>query len=230
MKQSEFERQIADYLAEHPEFFERHADLFRQLPIPHACGSAVSLIERQRDLLRTQNAQLRTRLQELVQVARDNDCLSRRMQRLNLVLIEARRLDELLLGVRGVLREEFAADFTALRLALPLAGADLAEPDLLGPAALDALRPLLQNGKPWCGRLSLVRARGLFDEAAAEVASTALVPLSGGTDWQGVLAIGSRQAERFGPAMGTVFLSRIGELVSHALDLHLFPLDSRAAT
>lgn len=220
------EQRIADYLLDHPDFFERHPDTLARLRVPHSCGTAVSLIERQLGLLREQNARLRTKLQELVQVARDNDCLSKRMQHLNLVLIEARSLDELMLGVQGVLRDEFSADFTALRLSTPQPGLD--EQSRLGPAALEALRPLLRGGKPWCGRLGLSRARWLFADAAEQVASAALVPLSNGADWQGLLAIGSRDEERFGAGMGTVFLGRIGELVGHALNIHLYPVDSTA--
>lgn len=222
------EQRIADYLLAHPDFFERHPRVLEQLRVPHPSGSAVSLIERQRDLLRTENDKLRARLQELVRVARDNDSLSRRMQQLNLALIEARQLDELMLGVQSVLRDEFSADFTALRLALPSGRSGLAEHDRLSMAALESLRPLLHGGRPWCGRLGSEQARWLFDEAAAEVASAALVPLGADADWRGVLAIGSRRVERFGDGMGTVFLGRIGELVSHALRLHLCPLDSSA--
>lgn len=228
MSEHEPERRIAEYLLAHPDFFERHPRVLEQLRVSHPSGAAVSLIERQRDLLRTENDKLRGRLQELVRVARDNDSLSQRMQQLGLALIEARRLDELISGVQGVLRDEFGADFTALRLALPVGQSGLAEYDRLSPAALEGLRSLLRGGRPWCGRLGPEQARWLFDEAATEVASAAVVPLGTDTDWRGVLAIGSRRAERFGLGMGTVFLGRIGELVGHALRLHLCPMDSSA--
>jgi uncharacterized protein YigA (DUF484 family) len=228
MSEHEPERRIAEYLLAHPDFFERHPRVLEQLRVSHPSGAAVSLIERQRDLLRAENHKLRDRLQDLVQVARDNDSLSKHMQQLNLALIEARRLDELVLGVQSVLRDEFGADFTALRLAMSSGRAGLADSDRLTIPALEALRPLLHGKRPWCGRLGPDQARWLFDEVASEVASTALLPLSADADWQGVLAIGSRCPERFAPGMGTVFLSRIGELVSHAVNLHLCPLDSSA--
>jgi hypothetical protein len=68
--------------------------------------------------------------------------------------------------------------------------------------------------------LTSQQTRYLFDDAAAQIASTALVPL-GGFDWKGLMGIGSRDHRRFHPGMGTLFLSRIGELISHALQLHL---------
>ena len=62
---AELERQVADYLRAHPDFFDRHAELLAALRIPHGAGKAVSLVERQLGLLRGQSDQLRARLPEL---------------------------------------------------------------------------------------------------------------------------------------------------------------------
>ncbi|MDX1604641.1 MAG: DUF484 family protein [Candidatus Competibacterales bacterium] len=221
----QWERQVADYLLAHPEFFERHLDVLERLRLPHPCRPAISLLERQLARLQEQNRGLRERLQELVRIARDNDCLSERMQNLHRVLIEARHLDELLLGVQVVLRDEFAADCTALRLVAGVGGREPGEHERLAPAALDLCREQMRQRKPWCGRPGSQLVRSLF-EADAEVASVALVPLLSGGDWLGVLAIGSRDPERFHPGAGTVFLSRLGELVAYALNLHLYPAGS----
>lgn len=221
------ERRIAAYLEKHPDFFERHLEVLEQLRIPHPCRPAVSLLERQLARLREQNAGLRVRLQELLQAARANDGLAERMHNLHLALIDARCLDDLMLAVLGVLRDDFNAEFAVLRLATRQQALDDAA--RLAPGALEALRPLLRGTRPWCGRISPQRSRWLFDEAAAEVGSAALVPLSATGDWQGVLAIGSRDVERFAAGLGTVYLARIGELVSQALNFYLYPSDSAAS-
>jgi uncharacterized protein YigA (DUF484 family) len=44
------------------------------------------------------------------------------------------------------------------------------------------------------------------------------------------LAVASQDPERFYPAMGTLFLSRMGELISHALQAHLHPLPETASS
>lgn len=218
------ERVISEYLRAHPEFFNRHSDLLDTLQIPHECGSAISLIERQLQHLRQQNAQLRKKLRDLVKVARENDSLSKRMQHLHLALIECRQLDDMLIGVKSVLRDQFNADFTSFRLALShSADGLLTENDRLSPAALSVFRAVFDSGKPLCGRLTIQQRQHLFDDAAADVASVALIPL-GGMDWKGLLAIGSGDDGRFHPAMGTLFLSRIGELIGYALQPHLHAL------
>ena len=56
--------------------------------------------------------------------------------------------------------------------------------------------------------------------SCATVASAALIPLGGG-EWRGLLVVGSVNPGRFHPGVGTLFLERIGELVSQALQARL---------
>jgi uncharacterized protein YigA (DUF484 family) len=223
------EQAVAEYLTEHPEFFASHPELLESLRIPHPCRPAVSLVERQIMQFREQNAQLRSRLLDLVSVARENDCLSARMQRLTLTLIEAAGLDELLQGVKGVLRDEFNADFAALRLAAePVEQPLVREEEFFTLDALSPFESVLRSDRPLCGQLSADQADCLFGDTAASVASAALIPLLG-IGWSGILSIGSRDVNRFHPGMGTLFLSRMGELVSHALRPHLRSLPVNSA-
>ena len=80
----------------------------------------------------------------------------------------------------------------------------------------EALRPFaefLQAGEPLCGRLQADKLDLLFGARAAEVQSSALLPL--GT--RGMLAIGSSDANRFYPGMGTLFLRLLSETLVAAL-------------
>jgi len=70
------EQSVADYLRRHPCFFEDKPTLLVDLRVPHATGSAVSLVERQVAVLREGNAGLQKQLKELVQVARENGQLN----------------------------------------------------------------------------------------------------------------------------------------------------------
>ena len=215
------EQTIAAYLRAYPDFFTRHLELLESLRIPHSCRPAQSLLERQIALLREQNSQLREKLHELLGVARDNECLSKRMQSLTLGLIEATDLDEMLLTIQCVLRDEFNADFIALRLAArPLQNDSMLEREFASAQDLQMFAKLLLADRPFCGRLTAEQTLSLFDDAAPCIASVALVPLRG-SDWSGLLAIGSMDQSRFHSGIGTVFLTRIGELISHALQPYL---------
>jgi uncharacterized protein len=210
---------VVDYLLSHPEFFEARADLLGKLKIPHPTGSAVSLIERQVEVLRQQHRQLERKLVDLIEVARANDTLIERIHRLALALLEGASLPERLYALQEQLRERFGAD----EVSVFLLHSKKQQTDA-GPArwltaddsGLDQFRELLKSGKPHVGRLRPPQLEFLFGEQAERIASAALVPL-GDKGALGLLAVGSHEADRFGPTLGTAFLVRIGELVSAAL-------------
>jgi hypothetical protein len=210
---------VVDYLLGHPEFFESHAELLTKLKIPHPTGHAVSLIERQVEVLRQQHRQLERKLVDLIEVARANDTLIERIHRLALALLEAPALPERLYALQEELRERFGAD----EVSVFLLHADKQDVDA-GPArwlspddaGIEQFRELLKSGKPHVGRLRPPQLEFLFGDQAERIASAALVPL-GDKGTLGLLAVGSHDLERFSPTLGTAFLTRISELVSAAL-------------
>lgn len=213
------EQAIVNYLRTHPEFFNRHLDLLETLSIPHPCQPAVSLIERQLRQLRDHNTQLHKKLKELLDVARENGHLVNRMQRLTIMLIKQREIKGMLLGVKTVLREEFNADFITLQLTHDAA-------ELAGEACLSAngqalFQSILHSGRPRCGRFTQGQINTLFGETGHHIASAALVPLRG-REWCGLLGVGSQDEHHFHPGMGILFLKSMGELISQALQTHLY--------
>ena len=52
MSQRLDENQVAEWLSQNPNFFEKHTWLLEKLIVPHQRGSAVSLVERQTSMLR----------------------------------------------------------------------------------------------------------------------------------------------------------------------------------
>ncbi|WP_164247913.1 DUF484 family protein, partial [Stenotrophomonas maltophilia] len=81
------------YLSQHPEFFVEHDELIPELRIPHQPGDAVSLVERQVRLLRERNIEMRHRLSQLMDVARENDRLFDKTRRLVHDLLDATSLE-----------------------------------------------------------------------------------------------------------------------------------------
>ncbi|MGD8999317.1 MAG: DUF484 family protein [Granulosicoccaceae bacterium] len=216
------EKDAADYLRKHPDFFEKHIDLLAELRLPHKTGEAVSLIERQVNVLRDNNQKLEQKLKNLIQIARDNDRLNSRTQRLALTLLEASSLDEVYYGLQEALLNDFGADCITLRL--------FAEPgdkrglDEIFISRHDSTMQLFEKfftaNKPICGPLAASQAQYLFAERAERISSAALVPICD-SECYGLLAIGSEDPRRFHPAMGTVFLSHIGDMVGRCLRHHL---------
>jgi uncharacterized protein YigA (DUF484 family) len=209
------EQAVVDYLLAHPDFFERHADLLATLSIQHASGSAVSLVERQLGLLRGKGEQLRTQLQQLITVARENEVLHDRLHRLTLALLDARDLAAL----QDILRRELQAHFQADAVALRQAPAEeLQRPPDPGQSGARLLRELIATGKPRCGPLGEAELAYFFGADATGSRSVALIPLFG-PRLTGALAIGSNDPERFHPGKATDFLTRLGEVVAKTVQV-----------
>jgi len=202
---------VAEYLAAHPEFFERHPDLVAELRVPHATGQAVSLIEYQVGVLRDQLWTERQRLAQLIARARDFEALSARLHELSLRLMTAQDLEQVETLLREVLCRQFDAEAVTLKL-FPLKSDAIANAD----PEVAAFVQFLDRERSLCGPLDPERNGILFDEQREPIGSAALIPIRT-DDRSGVLAIGSRDRRRFDTDMGTDLLDRLGEIVSQKL-------------
>jgi uncharacterized protein YigA (DUF484 family) len=206
---------IAAYLRHHPEFFVEHEELLPALRIPHQRGDTVSLVERQLKLLRDRNIEMRHRLSQLMDVARDNDRLFDKTRRLILALMDASSLEEVVIAVEDSLREEFQVPFVSLILfsdnPMPV-GRWVSIAD-----AQKAIGGLISGDKTVCGALREHELTFLFGrEQGEQIGSTAVVALIH-QGLHGVLAIGSRDPQYYKSSVGTLFLSYIAEVLGRVL-------------
>jgi uncharacterized protein YigA (DUF484 family) len=206
--------EIADYLRANPSFFEDHADVIGELSLPHPHGGhAIPLAERQILALRDKNAELESKLRELIAYGNANDSISEKVHRSTLALFAAPDLETTLAVLTHSLAEDFAVPNVAVRLwgrvpeqsYLPELAAVSAE--TRGYA--DAL------GTPYCGPEAAFETSEWFDNAD-QLASYAYLPLRT-THTFGLLSLASADAERFQPGMGTLYLMRLAELASVAI-------------
>jgi uncharacterized protein YigA (DUF484 family) len=214
----ETEQAVADYLRHNPDFFERHIYMLKSLRVPHPTGAAVSLIERQVDVLRNENRELSRQLADMIEVARENDQVSARMQRLALALMGTCSLSEALEALSSALREDFDTDFVEIRVIHPQQPSDSRCPQLVQESdpGLAAFENFFAAAQPLCGRLRNEQLEYLFGESGQDVCSTALIPFRN-TDLRGMVAVGSHDRDRFQAGMGTLFLGYLGELVGRAI-------------
>jgi uncharacterized protein YigA (DUF484 family) len=216
---------VAEYLRRNPGFLNAHPTLLEVLEVPHPVGEAVSMVEYQVRALKARNEELKERLNALVRNARDNEDIGRRVHRLCLNLLQCNGIDETFACMHQCFSDAFHADFSVVRLfAKPADAADarLGEFVALQPGQssmagmADAFAEILRKGKPVCGELPTALLEHLLGEQAGEVRSGALVPL-GGAEPFGVLALCSREPERFKQGTGTIFLQQTGDIVSRAV-------------
>ena len=217
------EQAVCEYLAAHPDFFERNARVLGKLRIPHETGGTVSLVERQVSMLRQKEMKLERQLRELIQVARDNDVLAEKIHKLGIHLLAADGLNATVAAVEEAMRAGFGADQAVLVLFGNPDGFDdvdagrffrvvQREDEALGPFST-----FLKGSGPRCGQVRDAQRNFLFKADAEDIGSVALVPL-GNKASIGFLAIGSVDSNRFHPGMSIDFLTRVGDLISGALN------------
>ena len=204
---------IAAFLQEHPGFFIEHAEVFATLQVPHPHGSrAISLGERQIMTLRERNRELEWRMNELVRNASASESIGAHIAKWCCRLLsesEPQRVPgEIALG----LAEQFDLNHVALRL-WNLSGSR----QRLRRAG--KRRPARLRRQPEGAVLRhrhRLRGRGLAGRQAQVAGPGAAAPGSRRPQ-RGPLVLGSDDAERFSPDMGTTFLESIGQLASAAL-------------
>jgi len=208
--------EVAAFLRRHPRFLQQFPDLAVSLVVPREEGSAASLASYQLEVLRDKNRELSRRLQDLFANAQENERLSVRTHQLTLALMRQKTPADTLRAMAATLAEDFNGDLVRLVVFHPIDGLDdtewlqvIAQDD----ARLQPFRDCLADGEPLCGRLQPEKHALLYGMRAEEVQSTALLPLPG----VGLIAVGSRDTNRFFPGMGTLFLRMMGESLATAL-------------
>jgi len=211
-----FAEDVADYLKSNPSFFEQYADLLAQIYVPHPHGGrTVSLAERQMLTLRDKNRQTEAKLAELIAFGEENDAISEKVHRLAVGLIAAETFQAVIHLLNFHLRDDFSVPHVALCLwNVPEGVGDLPE----FAAVSEELQVFAETlGRPYCGSTAGFGTASWFGEHANHVRSQALIALRNGGGTIGMIALGSEEAQRFYADMGTLYLERLGEMVSAAL-------------
>jgi uncharacterized protein YigA (DUF484 family) len=209
--------EVAAWLRRHPTFLQQFPDLALTLVVPREVGPTASLASYQLEVLRDKNRELSRRLGELSSNALENERLAVRVHQLTLALMRQDSRATTLAAMAASLEEDFHGDLVRIVVLGPMPP-ELADASWLQAIAADSshlvpFRDCLADGEPICGRLQPQKNALLYASRADEVGSSALLPLPG----VGLVAVGSRDGNRFYPGMGTLFLRMMGESLAAAL-------------
>ena len=214
------EDDIANYLANTPDFFARHAQLLAavQLSSPHGTR-AVSLQERQAEMLREKIKALEHRIMDMVRHGNENVIIADRLHRW------ARKLFQVQSGkaLPATIAAEIQNQFMVPQVAIKVWDVDSRYGcEALSQGVSDDARTFASSlTQPYCGVNSGFEAVNWLDDTAMAM-SVALIPLRDGSangtgPAFGMLVLASPDPQRFQSGMGTDFLERIAELASAAL-------------
>lgn len=211
------EDDIANFLANTPDFFERHAELLATVQLSSGHGSrAVSLQERQAGMLREKIKGLEMRVVEMIRHGHDNEGIAEKMHSWTRQLMQTVHARDLPAAVVQGLTDGFEVPQAAIRV-WNMNAIYLDEGFTAGVSA-DVKSFAASLDAPYCGVNSGFEAVNWLPEPKLAV-SVALIPLraEAASPVSGLLVLASPDAERFDSEMGTDFLQRLGGLAGAAL-------------
>lgn len=206
---------VLAYLRAHPDFLSQHGEIFSAITVPHPHGGqAITLAERQLHALRDKIRLLELKLAELIRFGEENDEIGEKVHHLTLQLLAAEDYLSLRYALLNGLSEDFAIPHVALRIWNSVIQRDDKDFAEVG----EEIRFLAGDmAQPYCGVPNQLEVLEWFGESAPHVRSLAMIPLRRDAQVFGLLVLASEEAERFYPEMGTLYLSRIGDLAAWAL-------------
>jgi uncharacterized protein YigA (DUF484 family) len=168
------EREVADFLLSNPGFFARHAELLATIKLTSPHGNrAISLQERQMEMLREKNKQLERRLAELMRHGHENDSIVSRLTDWTARIVAERCAHALPQTLIGGLAEVFEIPAVALRI-WDLASSH-ADADFAASVGEEIRRFASSLTLPYCGpNTGFAAAQWLSQPQAAGNASLAL--------------------------------------------------------
>ena len=211
--------QIAEFFRANPDFFESNVDVLLAINVTHPHGGrTVSIPERQLIATREKVKLLETKLSELITFGQENDTVSEKIHALTLALVGCASFEQLIDTLYLDLLDNFQVPHVAVRfwdVALP----EKSTPEFQ-PVAAELVQFVEAMTGPYCGSHPVYETHLWFGEHAPHLKSYALIPLKKDATF-GLLLMASENADRFYADMGTIFLTRIGDVFAHCLARHL---------
>lgn len=215
------EDEIVNYLVHTPGFFERNAQVLAsiQLTSPHG-QRAVSLQERQMEMLRDKIRGLERRIMDMIRHGQENEAIAERLHRWVRAVLLAH--DDAILPdvLLERLRHEFMIPQAAVRIwgtaQQPLREGLADQLDVAQPVSDDAKSFAGSLSVPYCGLNSGFEASKWLEDGAS-ITSLALLPLHHEGECFGLLVLGSPDPTRYTADMGIDFLHQVGDIAGAAL-------------
>ena len=194
---------FADFLAENPSIFQQYPELLERVSLSDSRTTS-SLLERQIAALKERLAAQKMTQAELFQNARENEEISNQFSDVISQLIGCENLSQFASEFPRVLRQTFAIDQVSIKTS-----ASVSRRPSETKGYEETLRRLNGNRSMCDNRWPSQIMQLFFND---DIQSAALVPLSTDTSnvTLGVLALGSRDLERYTNDLGTAHLDRLG--------------------
>jgi hypothetical protein len=212
---------VVEFLAAHSDFFVGREQLLQSLTLVQDNGNTVSLVERQASMLREQNAETRSKLDELLAAAESNHDVFDKCRALILSLISSHDSDSFF----SALENSFNQEFKSTAYSLIIFGNTPRQINhftsvVNESSAAEYVGALMRATEPTMGVLRPAEQDFLFRHASDKVRSAAVLavridePIA-------LLAIGSEDKDYFKSGLGTLFIGFVADALALLLPRHI---------
>lgn len=194
---------LTNYLRRHPTIFQSHPELLEFVSLSDS-RNASSLLERQISVLKERLLAQKMQQAELFQNARENEEISNQFSDVISQLISCTNLSEFASEFPRTLRHTFAIDQVSIKTSQSVTRRPSES------SGYEETLRRLNNNRSLCDNRWPSNIMQLFFND--DILSAALIPLHthNGQNPLGVLALGSRDAERYTNDLGTAHLDKLG--------------------
>mgnify|MGYP001216374069 CR=1 FL=1 len=212
-------KEVVEYLILNPEFLVDNPEVLSSLRVDHDSGAAVSLIQKQVEILRKNYNSTSNNLLNFLEEAKNNENIFSLTKRLTLDLINTSSIEEVISITEKAFKEDFQTTdckfifFKEKNKALPKGR--VKDPD----KSKHILGDLIKENKTYRGALHQDQSNFIFNKKQ-KVVDAILTPLSC-SYIKGYLALGSDKIGKFDESKDSLFLDFITEVASILIDKHL---------
>lgn len=212
-------KQVEEFLVLNPDFLSNNSHILDSIEIVHKTGGAVSLIQKQVEVLRKNYESTSGNLLELLEIAKANEGIFEKTKKLILDLIVCKNLTDVIATTENSFLKKFQADACKVLFFKE-------NPNLPRGRILDAKRAHKQIGKKYnasdiyCGPLDQQESGYIFDKKT-KIKDCVLVPIKN-TVCPGILALGSKNEDTYSKENDSLFLEFVAETLSRLIDRNNF--------
>ena len=203
-KQSQFNYDdLTQFLRDNPDIFQQHPELLENLNLSDT-RDAPSLLERQITTLKNRLSEFHSQHSDFIEVARENEQISDTFTDVICQLIAYNNLSEFSSELPKLIRNAFEIDEVTFK-----STQSLSHKANESQGFNDALRRLRSNQATCDNRWPSNILSIFFSDS---IKSAALIPMTTDSkgDILGILALGSKNSDRYSNELGTAHLNRLG--------------------
>lgn len=219
------EKEVINFLLENPDFFLKNPDALEKLEIRHESGEAVSLIEKQVEIIKKKNILTSSRLSEFLTNAEYNQQLFIKVKKLVMLILEENNLEELSILTESFFEKELGTEICRIYFFTQNELFDLSSKRIITPEiATSIFAEVFKSNNISLGGINQ-ELSGMVFGSKAGIEEGAICKLNC-EKIAGTLSLGSSSKGKFSKDSETLFLEFILSVFSNRADSILNNIDA----